>query len=120
MGADRVFAAAHDGASRGARGGGALQAAWDAESLASARAAPVGDPERGRLGAKIVQTLLPGYAQAMSGNATGHVDFDTGLAALSRPAASRNKDALVLFLDELILWLGSRIRDTAFVEREGQ
>jgi hypothetical protein len=64
--------------------------------------------------------VLPGYAIAMSGSATGYVDFDTGLAQIARHASARGKDALVLFLDELILWLGSRIRDRAFVEREGQ
>src|SRR3954467_10220586 len=86
MGDDAFFAALNDRASGGGSGWGALEAAWDAESFARARNAPVGDPERGRLGAKIVQTLLPGYAQAMSGNATGYVDFDTGLAELSRHA----------------------------------
>jgi hypothetical protein len=119
MGDEAFFTALNDGSS-GGEGWGALEAAWDAESFARARSAPVGDAERGRLGARIVQTLLPGYARAMSGNATGYVDFDTGLAELSRHAASRGRDALILFLDELILWLGSRIRDTAFVEREGQ
>lgn len=119
MGDEAFFTALNDGAS-GSGGWGALEAAWDAESFARGRSAPLGDAERGRLGARIVQTLLPGYARAMSGNATGYVDFDTGLAELSRHAASRGKDALILFLDELILWLGSRIRDTAFVEREGQ
>ena len=33
---------------------------------------------------------------------------------------SRWRPVLPLFAAELILWLGSRIRDTAFVEREGQ
>ena len=56
----------------------------------------------------------------MSGNATGYVDLDTGLAELARHARDQGHDGLILFLDELILWLGSRIRDTAFVEREGQ
>ncbi|MDA0169812.1 hypothetical protein OJ998_12015 [Solirubrobacter taibaiensis] len=117
---ERFFAVLNDGAKPGGGGWGALEAAWDPDSFTRARNAPVGDPERGRLGAAIVKTLLPGYAQAMSGNATGYVDFDTGLAELARHAHGRGKHGLVLFLDELILWLGSRIRDTAFVEREGQ
>ena len=50
----------------------------------------------------------------------GYVDLDTGLAELARHARDQGHQGLILFLDELILWLGSRIRDTAFVEREGQ
>lgn len=120
LGDDAFFATLNDGEPSGGGGWGALEAAWDAASFEKARTAAVGDPERGRLGSTIVARLLPGYAKAMSGNATGYVDFDTGLAELSRHAHARGNQGLILFLDELILWLGSRIRDTAFVEREGQ
>ncbi len=75
-----------------------------------ARTAPVGDPERGRLGGAVVARLLPGFVNAISGNATGYVDLDTGLAELARHARDQGHDGLILFLDELILWLGSRIR----------
>ena len=63
---------------------------------------------------------MPGYIKALSGNPEGYVDLDTGLAELARHAGDQGHQGLILFLDELILWLGSRIRDTAFVEREGQ
>lgn len=119
LGDEAFFAAINDGQSGGGEWG-ALEAIWDLSSYETARKAAVGDPDRGRLGGAIVARLLPGYARAMSGNATGYVDFDTGLAELARHAAARKHDGLILFLDELILWLGSRIRDTAFVEREGQ
>ncbi len=101
-------------------GWGELAAAWNDQSYEQARNAPVGDPNRGRLGGAIVASLLPGFRDAMRGAATGYVDFDTGLAELARHAHDRGADALILFLDELILWLGSRIADEAFVEREGQ
>jgi hypothetical protein len=101
-------------------GWGELAAPWNEDSYERARQAPVGDPDRGRLGGTIVETLLPGFREAMRGSATGYVDFDTGLAELARHAHDRGCDALVLFLDELILWLGSRIADEAFVAREGQ
>lgn len=120
LGDEQFFALLNEDTPPDGGGWGALDAAWDADAFARARNASSGDAERGRLGAAIVKTLLPGYAQAMSGNATGYVDFDTGLAELARHAHRRGKDGLVLFLDELILWLGGRIRDTAFVEREGQ
>jgi hypothetical protein len=39
---------------------------------------------------------------------------------MSRHAQSFGYDALVLFLDELILWLASHAADLEFVNREGQ
>ena len=120
MGDEAFFAALNDGQSGNGGGWGTLEAAWDATTYEQARAAPVGDPERGRLSGTIVARLMPGFVKAMSGNATGYVDLDTGLAELARHARDRGHQGLILFLDELILWLGSRIRDTAFVEREGQ
>ena len=47
-------------------------------------------------------------------------DLDRGLAVLSRHAQALGYDAVVLFLDELILWLASQAADLAFVNREGQ
>lgn len=101
-------------------GWGELAAAWDAERYVRAKAAAVADPDRRRLGGAIVATVVPGFREAMRGNPTGYVDLDTGLAELARHASARGSDALILFLDELILWLGSRIADPAFVAREGQ
>jgi hypothetical protein len=99
---------------------GDLAAPWNAETYERARSAAAGDPDRGRLGGTIVTTLMPGFREAMRGSVTGYVDLDTGLAELARHAQSRGADALILFLDELILWLGSRIADQTFVAREGQ
>jgi hypothetical protein len=48
-----------------------------------------------------------------------YLDLDTGLAVITRHARSLGYDALVLFLDELILWLSGRISDHAFVNTEG-
>ena len=108
------------GASGADEGWGELAAAWTPETYEQARTAPAGDPDRGRLGGAIVAGLMPGFREAMRGVSTGYVDMDTGLAELARHARDRGNDALVLFLDELILWLGSRIQDPAFVAREGQ
>ena len=47
------------------------------------------------------------------------VDLDEGLSIMSRHAASLGYDAVILFLDELILWLASRAADVQFVNREG-
>ena len=120
MGDETFFTALNGDQAAGGGDWGSLDATWDAATYEAARKGPVGDAERGRLGGAIVARLLPGFRKAMSGNATGYVDLDTGLAELARHARDRGSDGLILFLDELILWLGSRIRDTAFVEREGQ
>ena len=45
--------------------------------------------------------------------------IETGLEAMSRHAKGLGYDAVVLFLDELVLWLASRMSDVAFVSREG-
>jgi hypothetical protein len=119
LGDEAFFAALNEG--KPSDGGwGDLEASWDAASYEQASTAPVGDPNRGRLGGAIVTRFMPGYVKALSGSAEGYVDLDTGLAELARHARDSHHNGLILFLDELILWLGSRIRDTAFVEREGQ
>jgi hypothetical protein len=48
------------------------------------------------------------------------VPLDEGLAVMARHAQSLGYDTLVLFLDELILWLASHAADLEFVNREGQ
>ena len=47
------------------------------------------------------------------------VSLDEGLAVLSKHAQDLGYDAVILFLDELILWLASQAADTAFVSSEG-
>ncbi|WP_354699045.1 hypothetical protein DSM112329_04749 [Paraconexibacter sp. AEG42_29] len=101
-------------------GWGDLAAAWTAETYDAARNAPAGDPGRSRLSGELVSTIVPAFRDAMRGRSTGYVDLEAGLQELARHAKSRGADALILFLDELILWLGTRIGDPAFVAREGQ
>jgi hypothetical protein len=48
------------------------------------------------------------------------VSLDEGLAVLSAHAKSLGYDALILFLDELILWLASHAADVNFVSTEAQ
>ena len=101
-------------------GWGELAAAWTTASYDEARAADLGDARRGRLAGAVVDKLVPALRETMTGSRAGYVDIDTGLAELARHSHERGHHALVLFLDELILWLGSRIGDPAFVAREGQ
>ncbi len=120
LGEERFFERLNTGEESGDEGWGDLAAAWTPASYGAARGADVGDAARGRLRGAVVDRLVPALRESLAGSSQGYVDIDTGLAELARHSAERGHDALVLFLDELILWLGSRIRDQAFVEREGQ
>lgn len=94
-------------------------AAWDATRFETAVEAPAGHPERDLLVGALLRTherALPGQAQA---TADGFVPLDAGLDAISRHAKSLGYDAVILFLDELVLWLAARMSDVAFVSREG-
>jgi hypothetical protein len=98
---------------------GEYGAGWDAARFEVALAAPPGSSERDQLVGALLRThyrALPGQARA---TAEGFVPFDAGLDAISRHAKGLGYDAVILFLDELILWLAARMSDVAFVSREG-
>jgi hypothetical protein len=48
------------------------------------------------------------------------VEIDDGLAIISQHARDLGYDGLILFLDELILWLASHAADVNFIAQEGQ
>jgi hypothetical protein len=48
------------------------------------------------------------------------LSLDRGLSVLSRHARELEYDAMILFLDELILWLASHAAGPDFVHQEGQ
>ena len=91
---------------------------WDAESYARARKAEPNSPDRRRLISAIVDKLLPSYSRVIVGSGEGFVPIDEGLAILCEHAKSLGYDALLFFLDEVVLWLASRVADTQFVNRE--
>src|SRR5207249_9498861 len=45
--------------------------------------------------------------------------LDDGVSIMSRHAKALGYDAVILFLDELVLWLASHAADVNFVSREG-
>lgn len=103
----------------GTGGWGAIGASWDSASLETALVAPHGSDARGRLLSDLTRTFFTAYQDVLAGSGEGFVPIDIGLSNLSRHAKSLGYDGLVLFLDELILWLLTQIADAAFVEREG-
>ncbi|MFB7632723.1 phage resistance protein [Streptomyces sp. NPDC056149] len=73
---------------------------------------------RARLVQDLTRTLFPSFARSASEDADGFVSLDKGLGIIAAHAKSMGYDGLVLFMDELILWLASRIHDQKFVSRE--
>jgi len=118
MGDERFFAEINKGKveSAGGSGWGEISAGWDAEGFAAAMAAPPKAEERVRLVGDLVEKF---FRYARTGDSE-FVDLDSGLSIISKHAKSLGYDGLVLFLDELILWLASRAADVDFVTREGQ
>ena len=53
------------------------------------------------------------------GSQEAFVSLDDGLSIISRHAQSLGYDALVLFLDEFILWLATHAADQRFLNEEG-
>lgn len=102
------------GGGGGQTGWGNLAAAWNADSYERARHAPVGDAERGRLVSALVSTYFTGFTRGGT-----YLPLDQGLEVVSAHAKQLGYDCVVLFLDELVLWLASRSSDVAFVSGEG-
>ncbi|MFH8610245.1 DUF6079 family protein [Streptomyces sp. NPDC018029] len=74
------------------------------------------------LRARLVQDasthLLPGFAKNAVEDEHGFVSLDAGLSVIAEHAKALGYDGLILFMDELILWLATLIHDQKFVARE--
>ncbi|GGW82790.1 BREX-2 system ATPase PglY [Streptomyces lomondensis] len=62
--------------------------------------------------------LLPGFARNAAEDEHGFISLDAGLSVIAEHAKSLGYDGLILFMDELILWLATLIHDQKFVARE--
>ena len=107
------------GAAEGAAGWGDLSARWDAASFEAALGAPAGAEERSRLVAALIDSFFRGYRDVARGSGEAFVPLDEGLAVIARHARDLGYHALVLFLDELILWLATHAADLQFLNQEG-
>jgi hypothetical protein len=117
MGDEKFFAKLNEGRSGvgGGGGWGKLNQGWTADSYEAAiRAAPTDASRR-----KLVGDLVETHFTAMR-SATEFVSIDDGLSIMSAHAKELGFDGLILFLDELILWLASHAGNVDFVSREAQ
>jgi hypothetical protein len=112
----RLNAAQPGGGGEG--GWGDLESAWDAGRFESAMEADPGSEERTRLVSDLVGTFFKSYSVQAEGQQEAYLSLDKGLCVLSQHARDLKYDALLLFLDELILWLATRSVDLDFVKRE--
>ena len=117
MGDEAFFAKLNEGKAAGG-GWGALEAGWDATSFEAAMMEPPHGEERARLVGDLIAQVFTAY-QSLAGTGESFVPLDDGLAIMSRHARDLGYDAVVLFLDELVLWLASHAADLTFVSREG-
>jgi len=101
-------------------GWGKLEKKWDGDSYENAVASPPESSERSRVIGALVKQFFKSYDTQAGGRGEAFLSLDKGLAVISKHAAELGYDGLILFLDELILWLASHAGDISFVQREGQ
>ena len=119
IGDEQFFSTVNATASGTGAGWGELAAVWDAASFDAAVEAPADTEARSRLVGALVDSFFQGYRDVARSSGEAFVSLDDGLAIISRHARDLGYDGLVLFLDELILWLATHAADLAFLNAEG-
>jgi hypothetical protein len=120
LGDEKFFEQLNQGQkSGGSSGWGKLARGWDAARFDAALHSPPSSDERSRLVGDLVQYIFPAFKGIAQGKDEAYVDLDAGLSIISTHAKSLGYDALILFLDELILWLATHSADLGFVQTEG-
>lgn len=92
---------------------------WDGASFEAAMAQGPHGADRQRLVSDLLKTFYRSYGEVAGVGKGAFVSLDDGLAIMSQHAKGLGYDGVVLFLDELILWLATRAADTQFVATEG-
>ncbi|WP_308011205.1 MULTISPECIES: PglY protein [unclassified Saccharopolyspora] len=100
--------------------GGSKKPSWDSSTLDAAFAAPQGSDERNALVSALLSGPMSSYSTNVSGDEAKFIPLDDGLSVISRHARDLGYDGLILFLDELILWLQAKMSDQGFVNEQVQ
>ncbi|MGN9811549.1 BREX-2 system ATPase PglY [Micromonospora sp. BQ11] len=93
---------------------------WTSERLDQAFAGAYSDELRRKLVNDLLTSWNKGFFTNAREDAEAFVSLDRGLTEISRHAKELGYHGLILFLDELILWLANSIGDQQFVSREIQ
>lgn len=117
LGDEKFFEDLNKGGSGG--GGWGKLEGWTADRFAAALEAAPKSKERSQLVGKLVENIFPAFRGIAQGKDEAYVDLDEGLAIISEHARTLGYDGLILFLDELILWLATHSGDLNFVQTEG-
>jgi hypothetical protein len=120
MGDEAFFGKLNEGVGTagGESGWGALESGWDAVAFEAAMLEAPNGEERSRLVGDLITQFFSAY-RSLAGSGESFVSLDDGLSIMSRHAKALGYDAVILFLDELVLWLASHAADVNFVSREG-
>ena len=97
-----------------ASGWGGFAGGWNAQTYDAAVAGDIDATDRLSLASDLVSTYFSGYVH------TGEwLGIEEGLRVMAEHAKSLDYQAVVLFLDELVLWLATHLGDSTFVQTEG-
>ncbi|MHC4175951.1 MAG: phage resistance protein [Planctomycetota bacterium] len=118
MGDERFFKTLNTGAETSGEGWGELEAGWDTERFENAMIAEPGSEERSQLISALVGKFFGSYDTQMGRRGEAFLSLDRGLSVLSKHAAGLGYDCVILFLDELILWLAHYAADLKFVQQQ--
>ncbi|CAM2856326.1 PglY protein [Saccharomonospora xinjiangensis] len=91
---------------------------WTGERLDRAFGAPAGDPVRDQLVQDLLSGPMSSYIRGATGDADAFLPLENGLSIITKHARDLGYDGLILFLDELILWLQARMVDRQFVNTQ--
>ena len=101
-------------------GWGELASGWDAESFEAVLDGTGGDQDRARLVGDLITAFFSTLQDMTASDGRGFIAFDDGLSILTNHAKDLGYDAVILFLDELILWLASNLSNPDFIAQEIQ
>jgi hypothetical protein len=94
---------------------------WDTASLDQAFAEPQDGPERRRLVGDLLTGPFQRYAGTVRADQASYIEFDEGLSVISQHARNvLGYDAIVLLLDELVLWLAGFVADPNKIHEQVQ
>lgn len=117
IGDEAFFSKLNVGSQQAAAGWGKLGASrrWDAARFEATLVSTV-ETERDGLFSDLVKS----WFQAFGTQTSRFVDLDEGLGVMSRHAKDLGYDGIVLYLDELVLWLAGRSGNLDFIGQETQ
>jgi hypothetical protein len=96
-------------------GWGEMDAGWDAFSFDAVINQQSAPEDKDRLVSDLVGTFYTSMTDVANSEEGGYVDFDEGLRIMTEHAKALGYDSIILFLDELILWLASHMSDQKFI-----